>query len=87
MATQFKTLEIAAAYNKSKLQQGHNPQREMLEAEVTSYFILYVHSTEPWLNTTPRAKTTFLSSSRWMPRDFSWHSEHLFRQNEAQRLI
>lgn len=56
MPTQVTTLETAAANNKSKLQQGLDPQREMLEAEVTSPFILYVHSTEPWLNKKPKAK-------------------------------
>ena len=64
-----------------------NHRGGMLEAEVTSSIILYVHSTEPWLNKKPGAKTTFLSSSRWMPGDLPWHFEHLFRQSEAQQLI
>lgn len=55
----LKPLETAAPNNKSKLHQGHEPQREMLEAEVTSSFILYVHSTALWLNKKPKSKNTF----------------------------
>lgn len=57
---QMKTVETAAVDDKSELN-CREPHREMLEVEVTSSFILYVHSTEPWLNNKPRSKNDFLS--------------------------